>query len=96
VIKLAEEYADKGVVLHTVNQQDDPDEIHRFLKRRGWKLNVVLDPDGKHGMAYGIEVIPQLVLIGRDGMVKKVHLGFSEQIEHVVRKELDAILAESQ
>ena len=95
LIKLSEEYAAKGVVLFAVNQQDDPEDIRRFLKERSWKLNVVLDPEGKHGMAYGVEGIPQLVLIGRDGMVQKVHLGYSEEIEQVLRKELDAILAES-
>ena len=60
-----------------------------------WKLNVVLDTDGKHGMAYAVSGIPQLVIIGTDGIVKKLHIGYGEGVEQQLRKELDAILAAS-
>jgi thiol-disulfide isomerase/thioredoxin len=95
LMKLAEEYQNQGVVLYAVNQEEDAEHIREFLKGKNWKLNVVLDPDGKHGNAYDLQAIPQLVIIGRDGKVRRVHVGYSPEIEQVLRKELDAILAAS-
>jgi len=95
LMKVAEEYRDQGVVLYAVNQQEDPKDIGSFLERMGWKLNVVLDPESKHGDAYGVSGIPQLVIIGRDGTVRKVHVGYAPEIEGLLRTELDAILKSS-
>lgn len=95
LMKLAEEYRDQRVVLYAVNQQEDAKDIGSFLERMGWKLNVVLDPESKHGDAYGVNGIPQLVIIGQDGNVRKVHVGYAPEIEGLLRTELDALVKPS-
>lgn len=92
LMKIAEEYKDKGVALYAVNQQDDPKVIAEFLENKGWKLNVVLDPESKHGDAYVVSGIPQLAIIGRNGIVQKVHVGYAPEIEQILRRELDSLL----
>jgi thiol-disulfide isomerase/thioredoxin len=93
LMKLADEFKDKGVVLYAVDQEEDAETIRKFLQEKDWKLNVVLDTDGKHVSAYRVNGIPQLVIIGRDGNVHQVHVGFAPELEQLLRTELNAILA---
>jgi thiol-disulfide isomerase/thioredoxin len=92
LLKIAEEYRSQGVVLFAVNQQEDPKKVAAFVKENDWNLNVVLDPDSKHGDAYVVSGIPQLVIIGCDGLVHNVHVGFAPDVEKLLRKELDALV----
>ncbi len=93
LMKLADDYKAKGVVLYAVNQEEDAETVRKFIEENGWKLNVVLDPNGKHGTAYRVSGIPQLVFIDRGGIVRKVHTGYGDGVEQILRDELDEILA---
>ena len=94
LMKIAEEYKSKGVVLYAVNAGEDAETIRAFLKDRQWEFNVVLDADGKSAIAYEVTGIPQLVIIGRNGIVKAVHVGYSDDLEHELRAELDSLVAQ--
>ncbi|HJN07762.1 MAG TPA: DUF2092 domain-containing protein [Pirellulaceae bacterium] len=92
LMKVAEQYADRGVALYAINQGEDVETIQRFLDQQKWKLNVVLDQKGAVGSAYAVEGIPQLVIIDKAGTVQSVHVGYSPGIEKTLRSELDALL----
>jgi thiol-disulfide isomerase/thioredoxin len=77
LLKVAEDYKDRGVVLVTVNAGEDAEKIQAFQKELEAKFNVVLDPDGKHASAYQVSGIPQLVVIGRGGIVEELHVGLA-------------------
>ncbi len=92
LIKVAEQYADRGVRLYAINQGEDKETIQQFLDRNKWDLNVVLDQEGVTGTAYAVSGIPQLVIIDKQGKVQSVHVGYSPDIENVLQRELDALL----
>ena len=96
LIKVAEEYKAKGVVLLGSNQGEDADTVKKFLEAKKWNLNVGMDPDGKSGAAYMVTGIPQTVIVGKDGQVKKVHIGFRPDIEALIKGELDEILKDEE
>ena len=52
-----------------------------------------MDKDGKAAEKYGVEGIPQSVIIGKDGIVRVVHQGFSSSLKTSLAAELDEILA---
>ena len=65
-------------------------EVYRALARRlapSFTLRIAHDTFKKPSEAYGVNGIPHLVLIGRDGKVIAVHRGYSED-------GVDAIIAE--
>jgi peroxiredoxin len=74
--KLHEEIKPKGVEVFAVNEQEDKDDVQNFIKQTGLKTPVLLDSDGAVGQAYRAEGIPQTVVIGKDGVVRKVIVGF--------------------
>jgi peroxiredoxin len=53
----------------------------RFCSSQGLSINVALDKDGKVANAYKVEGIPQSVIIGKDGIVKVVHVGFGGDLK---------------
>jgi len=61
----------EGAVVLAVNQQEDPDEVRRYLDARGiTSLIVPLDADGAVGDDYGVFNLPVTFVIDRDGFVR--------------------------
>ncbi len=90
---VAQKFADRGVVYHAVNGGEDAESIKAFLDATKIKAPILLDPDLEIWRAYRVEPIPQTVLIGKDGKVQVVHLGYSPAIAGEISKEIEALLA---
>lgn len=93
--QLAEEYADRGVVFVAVNVRETPEEIRAFLEEQGLSCHVALDSEGDVADLYNVSGIPHSVIIGTDGTVASIHIGFSDDLEEVIRAELDAMLEDN-
>jgi thiol-disulfide isomerase/thioredoxin len=91
--KVADEYRDKGVALVCVNNREAASEIRSFLDREKLDVTVCLDGDGTAGRAYGANSIPMLVLVDKQGIVQRVHVGYSPGIEATLKADLDDLLA---
>lgn len=89
----AEKFADKGVVLYFVNLQEDAETINEFLKEQELEVPVVLDTEGAVAAEYGVTGIPQTVIIGKDGKVQVVHVGFSPNLQKQLTGEIESLLA---
>lgn len=89
--KVVKEFEEKGVRLYAVNLQEGPEQVQGFLESTGLDVTVVMDPEGKMGAAYFADAIPLMVIVGRDGLVKKVHNGVTPTYEEDIRAELTAL-----
>lgn len=76
VTEVAQSMAQSGVVVYAVNVGEESDEIKDFLKKVKITVPIVLDPESKIADAYQTEAIPQTILIGKDGRIEVVHVGF--------------------
>lgn len=76
---------DKLVVL-LVNWQQDTStfrEIERRLK--DIDLTLISDPHGSIGSQYDVNAIPHMIMVGRDGRIASIHVGYGEgQIPQLV------------
>ncbi len=91
--KIAEEYRSKGVIFYAVNLRERPRGVERFLQRQKLNLTVALDLEGRVGYLYQVTSIPQTVIIGKNGKVEALHIGFGEDSERKLRSELEALIA---
>jgi peroxiredoxin len=91
--EVAAKYKSKGVVLYAVNLEEKPEEVAAFLKENKLDVSVILDSDGEVSKTYGVEGIPQSVIIDKEGVVRVVHVGIAPNFKDQLTKELDAILA---
>jgi thiol-disulfide isomerase/thioredoxin len=86
---------DQLVVL-AVNFQDSDDTISylkKSAKKAAWKISMLLDTNGSIAGKYGIDSIPHLFLIGRDGNIAAAHSGFGDGSIDVMLPEINAALA---
>lgn len=85
-------YQDRGVEFFAVNVRENPDRIKRFLERKKIVCPVALDTQGKVGDLYEVDGIPQTFIIGRDGVIASVHVGFSPDLRKTLEDDLESVL----
>ena len=74
--KLADEYSDRGVVVYWVStESEDPksknfasdEQLKAFAQKYGLKVTVLRDPDGAVSKKFGIDQLPSIVIIDKQG-----------------------------
>jgi len=79
-----------GVSVFAIDEQEDVGDVKQFVAETKLGVPVLLDRDAKVGEAYGVEGIPQTVVIGKDGLVKKVFVGFGPGTAEEILKVVEA------
>ena len=93
VSKLAEQFADQGVVLYAINQQESPQQVRSFIEEQPFTMTVALDESGAISADFNVSGIPCLYIIGRDGTIQVNHVGVGPDTEKHLREELEALVA---
>ena len=80
------------VVVFSVNWQESAQrfqQIKRTLK--DVDLTFVSDESGSIGSLYGVKAIPHMVIIGRDGRIAAIHIGYGDGEIPVLADEINAL-----
>jgi thiol-disulfide isomerase/thioredoxin len=86
---LAKEHSD--VKFYAVNIRESAEKVNKFMEAKNLSLPVLLDKDGSVAKAYLASAIPQTVVIGKDGVVQAVFIGFDpEQGEKALADAIEA------
>jgi len=72
---VAKAHAANGLQIVTVNLREEPDAVGGYLTTIGVGLDSLLDRDGNVFRQYRITGLPTTVAIGRDGLVREIHIG---------------------
>jgi peroxiredoxin len=76
VRKLADEYSDRGVVVYWVStESEDPksknfatdEQLRAFSQKYGLKVTVLRDPDGVTSKKFGVDQLPSIVILDKQG-----------------------------
>jgi thiol-disulfide isomerase/thioredoxin len=94
VQKLAEDkdLAKKGLVVLAVNAQEGKDAILPFLQKNNFNFAVPMDSSGAVMGSYHVEGIPTTIVVGRDGTVSAVFVGFNPDGGKAVDDAVEAAL----
>lgn len=87
------ERAKKGLVVWAVNAREEGGHVKKWLDDRKLTLTVPMDK-GESLKAYLIRGIPTTVVVGRDGKVREVFIGFGDGTGAKIDAAVDAALAE--
>ena len=87
---VAHRYADRGVVVLGVNTSDAPGAAARWTSAHGISYPVVFDEEQDAAHKYGVDSLPTIVVLDREGKVKAMRTGFTDQaeVESLVRQVL--------
>lgn len=84
VRKLADEYSDRGLVVYWVSTESDnsksknyasDDQLRSFAQKYGLKVTVLRDPDGAVSKKFGIDQLPSIVILDKEGNISGGPIG---------------------
>jgi thiol-disulfide isomerase/thioredoxin len=88
-----EGFDEDKVIFVGVNQAEANNTVRDFIKGKGWKLKVALDPVQAIARQYQVNGIPHTVVIDKDGKMQWVHIGFSSDAATHMSDAIEDILA---
>lgn len=92
VTEVTSTFKNKDVVLLSINVQESPDKINEFMNKTNITAPVGLDQDGEVAAKFQVRGIPQTVVIGKDGKIAEVHVGYGEDRRDRLIKDLTALI----
>lgn len=84
VRKLADEYSDRGLVVYWVSTESDntksknyasDEQLRSFSQKYGLKVTVLRDPDGVVSKRFGVDQLPSIVILDKEGNVSGAPIG---------------------
>ena len=90
-----EAWADRGLVVWAVNDQQSADDVSRFVNGNGYTFTALIDSEGSAISKYGVRGIPMTVIVGRDGKVRNVFVGWGDESGREIDEAIEKALSES-
>jgi cytochrome c biogenesis protein CcmG, thiol:disulfide interchange protein DsbE len=91
--EMQQKYADSGLVVVGVNEDDVAVDADEFLRAFPGSFRIVRDPDGELARQFDLVAMPSTYVIGRNGEIAARHLGFKTgkkgEYEATLRRLLD-------
>jgi len=87
-----EQLRDKGLRVFGVNQGEDKKTAKEYCDQNNLKFPVPLDKTQAVGKRYLVQGIPTSVVIGRDGKIANVFIGYGEGLEDKIHEAVDKAL----
>jgi peroxiredoxin len=83
-----------GLEVLAVNWKEDR-QVIRNIRRMSpdLQMHLVSDASGLAGKSYGVTGIPHMILIGRDGLIQFVNIGYGESVVDEIVTEVNKALA---
>jgi thiol-disulfide isomerase/thioredoxin len=88
------ELADKGLKVYAVNLREEKDVAKQYLEQNNLTFPAPMDKTGAVAQKYLVSGIPTTAVVGRDGKVKAVFVGFGAGAEERLREAAEKALDE--
>ena len=88
----AAEFDETSVKLVSVNLEEPASLVADVLRRHQIEGPVALDIDGVAAQRYQATAIPQLVVVGSDGLLKRLYVGGGAAVDNKLRSDLQELL----
>lgn len=84
---------DRGLRVFAINKLESADKVKPFLEKNEYTFVVPLDIDGKFAGDYFVRGLPVTIIIGRDGRIRNVFIGYGKssdaKLDDAIAKALD-------
>jgi peroxiredoxin len=87
---LQNKFTNSDLEILSLNQGEMAEQVSHFIDMRKYRFHVLLDT-GQVSAAYGVREIPDIVLVGKDGVIQWLQVGYSEsndQLEQKIKSEM--------
>lgn len=90
--ELEQKYRSRGVEICAIDVKETSQTAAAFLAENKVKLTVALDTEGQAATLFKVRNIPQTIIVGMDGRVKAVEVGYSPESKSLLVGHLERIL----
>ena len=70
-------------------------DVKGYLRQQNVDIKLLFDPSNYIGRNYDVTAIPHMIIIGRDGRIAAIHVGYSESEIPIFASEINSLLAQS-
>jgi peroxiredoxin len=89
---LEAEFRDAGFAVVGINVDERADAALAFLEKHPARFAVAADPRGACPAAFSVNAMPSSFLVDRNGVVRRVHVGFREEGAAARREEVRRLI----
>ena len=90
--KLNKKFHNEGLEVIGISIDASEKNVAAFLKKVPLGVHIVIDKKNEVSDAYRVSSLPTGFIIGRDGIIQRIHKGFSRESIPIYEKEIDALL----
>ncbi len=90
--KVTKSFKNDHVVFYPINVGEDIDKVKAYLAKANLDVTAALDTDKKVSELYGVNGIPQTVIIDKNGVIQVLDVGYSSDMEKRITSDLDALV----
>ena len=93
LVNLQKHATREKLVVLSVNWRQDYREflqVKRAFKNLATEITLISDEYGRVGDAYNVEAIPHMIIVGRDGRIAAIHVGYSEDDVPLLVEEINS------
>jgi cytochrome c biogenesis protein CcmG/thiol:disulfide interchange protein DsbE len=90
-------YDERGLIYLAINE-DGPRNVSRvpgFVKGHKWEYTILYDPHQEVQQLFGIQAIPEIFIIDKEGNIIFRHNGYKKGDEKLIRDKLEELLPEN-
>lgn len=90
--RLKAQFPSETFEMISINVDEDQSALSEFLAKRPISYPVFLDPTGDCAKTWALKAMPSTYVIDKQGRISKVHLGFREQDQEEIVREIEQLL----
>ncbi|HYA86432.1 MAG TPA: TlpA disulfide reductase family protein, partial [Nitrospirota bacterium] len=89
---LYKKYSTDGLEVIGIGIDTTESQVTEFLQKAPVTFTVLIDENSKSRRAYSFRTLPTAFLIGRDGVIRYMHLGYGKDSVQSYEKEIEDLL----
>ena len=90
--RLKESLGSRGLVVLSINLRENPAAVRPFLAQNGFTMKVLMDTNGGVANAWGVDGIPALFVIDKEGTVRHHEVGYDPAMENRLAEVITGLL----
>lgn len=92
LLKVTKNFKDNHVVFYPINVGESLDTVKEYLTKANLDMVAALDSDKKISELYGVNGIPQTVIIDKNGVIQVLDVGYSSNMEKRITSDLETLV----
>jgi len=89
---LYKRYRNEGLEVIGINLDDSKTRLHEFLQKVPISFTILIDNKDRTRKSYFLEILPSAFIVGKDGVIRYVHIGPHKEFIKMYENEIVELL----